>query len=281
MDWRAAALREGHGQINERAERFNRCAEAKRAPDRAFQHAAQVALGADHPWQDRTVATPRTRSGGRGSGRRTPARRGDGKPGCATRKSLGSFRVKSSTMLASCMRVRRQGTLTGVPMPEPSAEAEGTRIEYRQARQAAHRLVRQGMAGVGVGARQELLVRRLLAGRRTAQRRTGRCPAPYSIPVAGLTVDPELGRRTPCADLDHTPRYDPAVRVQAAPLSVPWQPSWNGFLDHGPSTWGTRRLRERRSPEFRAADGLGPTGFLWASPPEPGTPSARAGRRGA
>lgn len=49
MDWLAAALREGHGQVDEHAERFNRYAEAKKAPDRAFQHAAQVALSTEHP----------------------------------------------------------------------------------------------------------------------------------------------------------------------------------------------------------------------------------------
>jgi len=49
MDWLAAALREGHGQADECTERFNRSAEAKRSPDRAFQHAAQVALGTEHP----------------------------------------------------------------------------------------------------------------------------------------------------------------------------------------------------------------------------------------
>ncbi|MGW3313000.1 hypothetical protein ACWDG9_41225 [Streptomyces sp. NPDC001073] len=49
MDWFAAALREGHGQVDDHAERFNRYAESKKAPDRAFQHAAQVALGTEHP----------------------------------------------------------------------------------------------------------------------------------------------------------------------------------------------------------------------------------------
>ncbi|OXY86547.1 hypothetical protein [Streptomyces diastatochromogenes] len=49
MDWFAAALREGHGRLDEFDERFKQAAEAKRAPDRAFQQAAQDALGTQHP----------------------------------------------------------------------------------------------------------------------------------------------------------------------------------------------------------------------------------------
>ncbi|MCX4816612.1 hypothetical protein OG601_39085 [Streptomyces sp. NBC_01239] len=49
MTWLAAALREGEGRVDEHAEPFNRSGEAKRAPDRAFQHAAQVALGTERP----------------------------------------------------------------------------------------------------------------------------------------------------------------------------------------------------------------------------------------
>ncbi|MFJ2163248.1 hypothetical protein [Streptomyces sp. NPDC087856] len=40
MAWLAAALWEGQGRVDEHAEPFNRSAEAKRAPDRAFQHTA-------------------------------------------------------------------------------------------------------------------------------------------------------------------------------------------------------------------------------------------------
>ncbi|MFD8263284.1 hypothetical protein ACFV19_31235 [Streptomyces griseoluteus] len=49
MDWLAAALREGHGRLDEFDERFKQAAEAKRAPDRAFQQAARAALGTQHP----------------------------------------------------------------------------------------------------------------------------------------------------------------------------------------------------------------------------------------
>ncbi|MER7638138.1 hypothetical protein [Streptomyces sp. NPDC126522] len=40
MAWLAAAPREGQGRVDEYAGPFNRSAEAKRAPDRAFQHTA-------------------------------------------------------------------------------------------------------------------------------------------------------------------------------------------------------------------------------------------------
>ncbi|MFD5724331.1 hypothetical protein [Streptomyces sp. NPDC127036] len=36
IDWLAAALREGHGRLDEHSERFHEAWQAKRAPDRAF-----------------------------------------------------------------------------------------------------------------------------------------------------------------------------------------------------------------------------------------------------
>ncbi len=45
MDWFAAALREGHGRLDEHDERFKQAAKAKRVPERAFQQAARAALG--------------------------------------------------------------------------------------------------------------------------------------------------------------------------------------------------------------------------------------------
>lgn len=41
MDWLAAALREGHGRLDEHSARFHEARQAKRAPYRAFQEAAQ------------------------------------------------------------------------------------------------------------------------------------------------------------------------------------------------------------------------------------------------
>jgi hypothetical protein len=49
MDWFSAALREGHGQLPEYAERFKQAWQAKRVPDRAFQQAARRALGTEEP----------------------------------------------------------------------------------------------------------------------------------------------------------------------------------------------------------------------------------------
>ncbi|WP_328974127.1 hypothetical protein [Streptomyces canus] len=49
LDWLSAALREGHGQLAEYAERFKEAWQAKRAPDRAFQQAARQALGTEEP----------------------------------------------------------------------------------------------------------------------------------------------------------------------------------------------------------------------------------------
>lgn len=49
MDWYAAARREGHGRLDECYERFEQAWQAKRAPDRAFQHAARQALGTEEP----------------------------------------------------------------------------------------------------------------------------------------------------------------------------------------------------------------------------------------
>ncbi|MFJ7305241.1 hypothetical protein [Streptomyces sp. NPDC099088] len=41
MGWLAAALREGHGRLDEHSARFHEARQAKRAPYRAFQEAAQ------------------------------------------------------------------------------------------------------------------------------------------------------------------------------------------------------------------------------------------------
>ncbi|WP_406369690.1 hypothetical protein OG788_07770 [Streptomyces sp. NBC_00647] len=49
IDWLAAALREGHGRLDEHSERFQEAWQAKRAPDRAFQEAARKALGTEAP----------------------------------------------------------------------------------------------------------------------------------------------------------------------------------------------------------------------------------------
>ncbi|MGA5508962.1 hypothetical protein [Streptomyces umbrinus] len=47
MDWYAAAQREGHGRLDEYAERFKQAWQAKRTPDRTFQQAARKALGTE------------------------------------------------------------------------------------------------------------------------------------------------------------------------------------------------------------------------------------------
>lgn len=49
MDWFAAALREGHGRIDEYSAGIHEAWQAKRAPDRAFQEAARKALGTEAP----------------------------------------------------------------------------------------------------------------------------------------------------------------------------------------------------------------------------------------
>lgn len=49
MDWFAAALREGHGRLDEHSAGFHEAWQAKRAPDRAFQEAARRALGTEAP----------------------------------------------------------------------------------------------------------------------------------------------------------------------------------------------------------------------------------------
>ncbi|MEV3853143.1 hypothetical protein AB0J38_02330 [Streptomyces sp. NPDC050095] len=49
LRWFEAALREGNGRLSAHGEQFDRAAEAKRAPDRAFQYAARVALGTELP----------------------------------------------------------------------------------------------------------------------------------------------------------------------------------------------------------------------------------------
>ncbi|MFI5998554.1 hypothetical protein ACIBAC_42800 [Streptomyces sp. NPDC051362] len=49
IDWLAAALREGHGRLDEHSARFQEAWQAKRAPDRAFQEAARRALGTEAP----------------------------------------------------------------------------------------------------------------------------------------------------------------------------------------------------------------------------------------
>ncbi|MFF8431068.1 hypothetical protein ACF07Y_39225 [Streptomyces sp. NPDC016566] len=49
MDWYAAALREGHGRVDEFDELFKQAAKAKRAPDRALQQAVRAGLGTQHP----------------------------------------------------------------------------------------------------------------------------------------------------------------------------------------------------------------------------------------
>jgi hypothetical protein len=49
LDWYAAAEREGHGRLDEYAERFKQKWQAKRNPDRTFQQAARKALGTEQP----------------------------------------------------------------------------------------------------------------------------------------------------------------------------------------------------------------------------------------
>ncbi|QIY66417.1 hypothetical protein HEP85_38950 [Streptomyces sp. RPA4-2] len=49
LDWFAAALREGHGRLDQHSERFEQAWQAKRGPDRAFQRAARRALGTEEP----------------------------------------------------------------------------------------------------------------------------------------------------------------------------------------------------------------------------------------
>ncbi len=75
MDWFAAALREGHGQVDERVERFNRCAEAKRSPTAPFSTPRRW------PWEQNTRSgIDRAGHHGAFSGSLTRARHGDGRP---------------------------------------------------------------------------------------------------------------------------------------------------------------------------------------------------------
>lgn len=61
--WLAAALREGHGRLDEHFERFHKAWQAKRVPDRVFCEAARRALGTEAP-----VAVARDVTVGDGSG---------------------------------------------------------------------------------------------------------------------------------------------------------------------------------------------------------------------